>query len=69
MGLKIALSKVMHKNIIYIPKVVREILNINEGDYIAWYIKDNKVIIEKSKEENNNANKVNFKEKRGEALE
>lgn len=59
----------MHKNIIYIPKVVREILNINEGDYIAWYIKDNKVIIEKSKEENNNANKVNFKGKRGEALE
>lgn len=44
---KIGSSKIMKKYIISIPKVVREILGIEPGDYIEWFIDGDRIVIEK----------------------
>jgi len=45
--MKIAVSKVMNKNIIALPKAVREALDVKPGDYIEWTIENDKVIVRK----------------------
>ena len=43
------LAKVSGKYLITIPKEVREALDIKPGDYIAFIIRDNEVVIRKAR--------------------
>jgi len=44
---RIASTKLMNKLVVTVPKVVREMLELNPGDYIDWSIEDNKIIVTK----------------------
>lgn len=45
---RLAKSKVMSKNTVTIPKAIREILEIKVGEYIDWYIENDRIIVRKS---------------------
>ncbi|MDI9609734.1 MAG: AbrB/MazE/SpoVT family DNA-binding domain-containing protein [Archaeoglobales archaeon] len=47
--MKVASSKVMKKNIISLPKIVREVLELKPGDYVEWFIENKKVVLRKER--------------------
>lgn len=44
---RIASTKLMRKCTVTVPKSVREFLELKPGDYIDWFIENDKVIIMK----------------------
>ena len=47
---KIGRSKIMKKNVVVIPKAVREALGLKEGDVIEWHVEEGKIVIKKAKD-------------------
>jgi len=45
---KMYVARVTRKGQVTIPKEIREKLGIKEGDYVAFIIEDNKVILKKA---------------------
>lgn len=52
MGMKrLATSKIMKKHLIYLPKTIRELLDVDIGDSITWVLRDGEIIVKKGSEE------------------
>jgi len=47
---KVSSTKVMKKYIVTIPKAIRIALDLKPGDFIDWFIDEDKVIVRKSGE-------------------
>ncbi len=48
---RVATSKVMRKFLISLPKAVREALDVKPGEYIDWYIENDKIVVVKRRSE------------------
>ena len=47
--MKIGRSKIMQKNVVVIPKAVREALGLKVGDIIEWHVEEGKIVVKKAK--------------------
>jgi len=48
---RLATSKIMKKHLIYLPKTIRELLDVDIGDSITWVLRDGEIIVKKGSEE------------------